>query len=213
MQLDAGANTITKVGYINATVYIASLSRFCSISDSVSLSRSVCGHPHASHNSIKHCPEPEPSGEVEEAEAEAEEWSLKQKGQTGQRGKGAKRDRGGEGAKDKRAKLKPSNGSSQRYNRNAVTTCDRRATKRREEGRERREERKSSRQIRRINKALGLTVQASKRAQGDCVTGLLYSTGMPDWTAVPGPAACSLLRLLLLLQLLLPAPAVIGAKK
>lgn len=146
VQLDAGANTITKVGYINATVYIASLSRSCSVSDAVSLSRSVCGHPHASHNSIKHCPEPEPSGEVEEAEAEAEEWSLKQKGQAGQRGKGAKRDRGGEGAKDKRAKLKPSNGSSQRYNRNAVTTCDRRATKRREGKGEREEKRGAKKQ-------------------------------------------------------------------
>lgn len=81
MHLDAGANTITKVGYINATVYIASLSIVPRLSLTVSLSRSVCGHPHASHNSIKHCPEPEPNGEEE-----AEEWSLKQKGQAGQRG-------------------------------------------------------------------------------------------------------------------------------
>lgn len=83
-------------------LYILHLSRSCSVSDSVSLSRSVCGHPHASHNSIKHCPEPEPSGEVEEAEAEAEEWSLKQKGQAGQRGK---RDRGGEGREQRTNEL------------------------------------------------------------------------------------------------------------
>lgn len=66
VHLDAGANTITKVGYINATVYIASL--FSSLPAVLSLSRSVCGHPHASHNSIKHCPEPE-----EEEEEAAEE--------------------------------------------------------------------------------------------------------------------------------------------
>lgn len=65
VHLDAGANTITKVGYINATVYIASL--FGSLPAALSLSRSVCGHPHASHNSIKHCPEPE---EEEEEAAE-----------------------------------------------------------------------------------------------------------------------------------------------
>lgn len=51
---------------INATVYIASL--FGSLPAALSLSRSVCGHPHASHNSIKHCPEPE-----EEEEEAAEE--------------------------------------------------------------------------------------------------------------------------------------------
>lgn len=90
MQLNAGANTITKVGYINLTVYIASLSHSRSLPASLSLSRSVCGHPHASHNSIKHCPEPE---EVEAA-AEEEKWRERKTKEV-------------KGAKDKRAKLKP----------------------------------------------------------------------------------------------------------
>lgn len=82
VQLNAGANTITKVGYINPTVR--------SFPASFSLSRSVCGHPHASHNSIKHCPEPE---EVEAA-AEEEKWRERKTKEV-------------KGAKDKRAKLKP----------------------------------------------------------------------------------------------------------